>query len=172
MQLYLKLFFALGIPFGLLIAIFDGINEGLAVGLRSGIISGLVFGFFMSLIFGTFQKLSTNAMKTIGDKVVEPKQTKKKSIHGTYEEIFNKCLVSLNKINAKVKPYDKTDGVIYASTPLSWKSWGEDIEVLIIKESDHRVMVSITSSPRLKTTMIDFGKGWTNVITFFDNLKS
>ena len=126
----------------------------------------------MSLVIGTLQKMKTKGMESDEGGDIGPRQNRTELIQSSYDETFNKSLKALKHIGAKVKTSNKNDGFILAKMPMSWKSFGEVLEVIIAKESDEQIKVRISSSPSLKTTMVDYGKSRQNVNSFFEALKS
>jgi len=52
---------------------------------------------------------------------------------------------------------------ISGRTRPSWRSWGDDIDVVITKQKAGSVTVKITSETVWKTTQADFGKSKSNV---------
>jgi hypothetical protein len=52
---------------------------------------------------------------------------------------------------------------VSARIPLSWRSWGDDLDVRVTHEDAESVTVTVTSTAVLKTTLIDWGKNQSNV---------
>lgn len=102
---------------------------------------------------------------------VGPCQSGTESIRGSYDVVFDKCLRALKKIEAQVKTSNKDSGSITAKMSMTWKSFGEELEVSLAMENDEQVKVTFSSAPSLKKTLIDYGKGRQNVNSFFEALK-
>ena len=172
MRLYIKLFLYTGIPFGVIMGIIVGYSDGLSRGILSGLIQGLIFGFFMSLILGTTHKMTTKNIFSDLKDYIRPHQTLDVSFNESLDSVFEKCLQSLNKIKAKAVVSNKEKCLITAKMPMSWKSFGEEIEIKLSKESETKIRATVTSTPSFKTTLLDYGKGRQNVTLFVKELKS
>jgi len=174
MKLFLKLFFV-GIPFGLIAGITVGLlKHDLLFGITSGLTQGLFFALSISLIIGTFHKIMTRNMSADRGGHIEPRQSLTETVVGPYDTVFEKCIHTLQQRKAKIIYSDKKNGSIVAKLPASWKSFGEELKVYLEKEdgADKEAKVTISSSPRVKTTIVDYGKGLQNVTTLLTAIKS
>jgi hypothetical protein len=115
----------------------------------------------MSLILGTIHKLRTKKMATAGD--IGPTQTTTNEMSSNLESAFEKCIHALNQFGTKIQSQDKTKSEIKAVSGMTWKSWGEALTVRLSGAANDKVRIEISSSPKLKTTLVDFGKGRENV---------
>ena len=59
---------------------------------------------------------------------------------------------------------------ISGRTRPSWRSWGDDVNVVITKRKDPSVTVKVSSETVWKTTQADFGKSKSNVDKLFTQL--
>ncbi len=173
MKLYIKLFFITGIPFGIIMGMVSIISERLSIeaGIYLGVETGLFYGFFMSLILGTRHRSQIKKLGLNVNAHVSPIQTETLCIEEEYEIAFEKALRSLMRMKANIISSEKYKGEIVAKTPMSWSGFGEDMTVHLSKEDESLTRVSVTSRPVLKATMIDYGKGRKNIVTFFEYLK-
>ncbi|HFS68208.1 MAG TPA: hypothetical protein ENK91_11000 [Bacteroidetes bacterium] len=161
--MYLKIFIHTGISFGILMAIFNSIQYGFIFGIISGILSGLFFGFFMSLIIGTLHKITTKNNSKEDNKVY---QTIKIKLNQSFDEVFDLCLKSLNKLKiSKVIKSDFEGKLIQVKTSMSWKSFGEIITFSLIGLNENSTKIIISSKPSLSTTIVDYGKNLENLET-------
>jgi len=172
MNLYVKLFLGVGIPFGVFMGFYVGFTRGLSVGIWSGLMSGLFFGFFMSLVLGTFHKMKTKRMSSGTGDDVGPHQSRIVTVDTPFESIFEKCLQALGNIKAKVTNTDKVAGTITAKTKMSWKSFGEEIQITVDRGEGGKTKVTVSSAPKLKTTLVDYGKGHQNVTSLIGFINS
>ena len=63
----------------------------------------------------------------------------------TYEQVFNKAQIAVEKLGYKVYNVDKTKGLIQFKTPMSWFSWaGQDMSIAIKDNSDETGSVDIS----------------------------
>lgn len=53
----------------------------------------------------------------------------------------------------------------------SWKSWGERV-VVQLKAASTGTSIHVTSTPRVATTLVDYGKGRSNVLTLLKETES
>ena len=177
MNLYIKILLVAGIPFGVIMGWMYGVGSlggsgGLSVGLKSGLMHGLLFGFFMSLFLGIFQKMKTKRMSSKKGDDVGPNQTRTVTINDSVDSAFEKCVKALGIIKAKVTETNKESGSITANTSMSWKSFGEEIKIVLNKADGGKTQVTVSSAPKLKITLVDYGKGHQNVTSLIDVINS
>jgi hypothetical protein len=55
------------------------------------------------------------------------------------------------------------DRSVGARIPWSWRSWGEDLDVTIIREDAESTDIIVKSTSSVKTTIVDWGKNRINV---------
>jgi hypothetical protein len=159
--MYLKIFLVTGILYGLSIGILAGFETGVESGIKSGASSGFIFGLFMSLILGTIHKLKTRKMAKAGD--VTPTQSATIELGCNLALAFDKCIQALNQFGAKIELQDKVKSEIKATSGMTWRSWGEVLTVRLSRIDTEKVKIEISSSPKLKMTLVDYGKGRENV---------
>ncbi|MEL6463299.1 MAG: hypothetical protein AAFQ91_34690, partial [Cyanobacteria bacterium J06621_15] len=102
-----------------------------------------------------------------------PRQSRKISVNGTVSEaiaVSEKAILSLNR--SVIKEKDLAAGTIKAKTKMSWKSFGEFINVSTQSLADGKTLIEINSSPFIPTTVIDYGKGLDNVETIVSYIES
>ena len=170
MNLYIKLFLTTGVPFGLVIGLFSALSNGVAVGLSSGLAQGFFFGITMSIVLGTMHKLKTKAQsrRTSG---TGPNQNVEITLEGSKERCFQKCLSSLIELQVKIINKDSEGGVIEGQTNWTWKSFGEKIHLTVTENGKGKVKVMVSSIPKWKPTVVDYGKGIENVDSIIKSLK-
>ena len=168
MNFYTKLFLGTGIPYGFIMGCFFGLRSGLIAGILLGMLSGLFFGFFMALVLGLFHKMQTKGISSGKGDHVGPNQSRTISLEIPIETAFGKCLQSLNTIKAKVTHKDESQGLIQATTGMSWKSIGEKINIQLSRNGNNKAEVTVSSSSKWVTTLVDYGKGYQNVTSIID----
>lgn len=166
MKLDKKLALITGIPFGIFAGGLAGFvfGKGIIIGILVGIMSGLLFGVSISIIL---EALSQGVSKKAG-----PAQSKTVTIDLPYETALAKSVQALDTIKAKVTHKEEANGIIRAKTSINWKSWGEAIEIRLAKQEDGKVMMTVSSRPKLRTTLVDYGKGLENVTSIVDVMSS
>lgn len=157
MTLFLKLFFLTAVPFGF----FTGLYAGTHYEPFDAVIAGVIFGLFMSLILGTLHQIVTRKLED--SPLTQPAQTLAIDMNISANEAFDKSLKVLGQFGAKLTRQDRAQGCLEACTGISWKSFGETISIVISERNSGRSHIEIKSWPKLKTTIIDYGKGRGNV---------
>ena len=170
MNLYLKLFILFGGGYGIIKGISVGYSKGLSAGLTEGVLSGIFFGLFMSIFIGWWQKRKTKKLKKNG-KNISPNQSEKILVPGVFEDIFEKSLSGINVFKGKLYSSKIEEGLIQATTGISWKSFGENIEIKLKRKEDNIVEIKISSKPSFPLTIVDYGKGRNNVLSFIEYIN-
>ena len=132
MKLYLRLFLAMSIPYGVMMSVFM-LNP------VAGLLSGLFFGAVMALIFGTVQHLSFRGKKAQASRSV--KQARTVELDLTLDEAFNLCLETYGTLRkAVIKKIDRENGIIEIRTGMNWLTYGElvTLELSMIAPLYHR----------------------------------
>ncbi len=156
-RFYLKLFLIYGLTFGLLMTLWDYLDEG-----KVDIIKLI----FMTVFFGGFMSWTTikNLKKTKTNQNHKAELTEE-DFKATQIKYIAKIL-TLDGAFEKLKKYDINNSWrlkinnsrIEGKTKASWISWGEKIVISFLNDK-----IEIISKPRLKTQMIDTGKNRQNV---------
>ena len=155
MKLYLKLWLAMAIPYGLLMAIF---MTDPAV----GALTGALFGTIMSLIFGTLQHQSFRGKKADAERSV--KQSRNIELDLPIDEAFNLCLEAYTQLRrAVIRKIDRESHTIEIRTGINWLTYGEIITLHLSPIDLHTTEVVVNSRPRIKSVMIDYGRNLQNV---------
>jgi len=84
----------------------------------------------------------------------------------TRTQAFNHAERALTSLHARITRSDLQGGLIEATFPVSWQSWGETFTVRI-SGGDGAVFLDVSSRPRtLMFGFMDFGKNADNVRRF------
>lgn len=137
-----------------------------------GITSGILYGGILTLLFFFMEK---RYVKKLGFVEGETKinHSTDLQVNCSYEEAFQACLDSLKTFdNYSVLICDRNKGNIVIATGVTWKSWGEQIEFEIMQGINGSVSITISSKPRVKTTIFDYGKNASNINAIAKALKS
>jgi len=165
MNIYLKLFLATGIPFGILVGILSGPVYGLS--------AGIFFGGFMSLILGFLHSWSVKRMPS--GKSEEAKgvyHVRNIDLQLPYDKAFDLCIESLDLIKrCKIRKEDRSQSKIDARAGITWKTWGDTISFDVRKIDNDRTQVEVSSRPSVRTTLVDYGKNLENVERISSFLK-
>jgi hypothetical protein len=160
-KLYLKTFLLTGIPYGLIMIGFD-LLDGDGFKLWKFLSLTLFFGITMSLILVSFHKyrLIKNGIQELIDENLGVTKTKEIKTKLKKTELINK--LKTDPIIGKMK-MNETETGIALKTGITWKSWGEEIKIILKSETDSDFEYQISSSPKLKTTIVDYGKNLQNL---------
>lgn len=168
MKLYLKLFLATGIPYGLIMGLYRG-------DATTGLVLGSFFGLFMSLSLGTMHFIYSKKLKSYGSgNTTGVHQEKTLELQLPFYKICNLCITSLEAVNGRIveksEQEEGTSAKVVAKTKMTWKSFGESIQFDIHKINSDKTEVKISSKPTLGTTLVDYGRNLENIEKISDFL--
>ena len=131
-----------------------------------GIYGGIVFGLIMSLLLVTLHFLFTGKYRKLKDiNIGSVVQTKNIDLLLDYRQSYELCSEAFKVIKKSVVVSEnKNLGVIRVEVPSSIKSFGEVLEFKIVKITNRNTRVQITSRPKRKNTIIDYGKNIENIL--------
>ena len=160
-KFYLKAFLLTGIPFGLIMTAFDYLDGG-GFNLWKFLFHALFFGLAMSLTLVTVHKnkLKKHGVQEFTDDNLGVRQTKAIKTKLGRNELISK--LKADPTVADLKMVETGNGVSL-KTGITMKSFGEDIKIELISESESDFEYQISSSPKIKTTIIDYGKNLENI---------
>lgn len=160
-KLYLKTFLLTGIPFGLIMLGFD-LADGDGFRIWKLLLMTFFFGTAMSLILVSFHsyRLKKNGVQEITDENVGVNQKRNLSTKLNKEEIIQR--LKADPVIGKMKMTEIENGILLKAG-MSWKSWGEEIKITLKANEDTDSEYQVSSSPRLKTTIVDYGKNIENI---------
>jgi hypothetical protein len=78
------------------------------------------------------------------------------------EQLESALRETLARLSARIDPRTPQDGVILAQTAMSVRSFGEWIAITVRAVEEGHV-VTLSSRPRVASTVVDYGKGRRNV---------
>jgi hypothetical protein len=116
----------------------------------------------MSLILVSFHRyrLKKNGVQELTNQNLGVSQMKNlKSVLNT-SELTEKLIA--DPIIGKMKMQEIENGIVL-KTGMTWKSWGEEIRIILQTKEESDFDYQILSSPKLKTTIVDYGKNLENV---------
>lgn len=160
-KLYLRTFLFTAIPFFLLTTFFNSgdINKKIVL---FNITASLILGISMSLILVSLHwyLLKKNGVENITDENIGVHQTKTIETKLSKNELIQK--LKLNPVIRKMKMTELENGVLL-KTGMTIKSWGEEIRIILMSNKENTFEYQISSSPKLKTTIVDYGKNLENI---------
>ena len=168
--LYSKSFLVTTISFGVLMIIFD-YATGSDIELFSFLLTIVLFGLTMSLVFVSLQ---ISELKRLG---VEELTAESLSVeqHRSFTSSLTKQKaverINIDPAFSKMK-IRKTASGLRIKTPITLKSFGEVINIEFNQPlANDPLKISISSRPKIKTTMVDLGKNMENVNSLYQLLK-
>lgn len=158
---YFKVFLITGIPFALLMSVLDLINNN-AFSIWKFLFMTCFFGIAMSI---TLVSLHRYRLGKIGVREITPEnlkvsQTKSVRSKLNLEELTEK--LKADPHFGKMKMINLENGILLKSGT-TWKSWGEEIRIILQSGKNEEYDYEVSSSPSLKTTFLDYGKNLENV---------
>ena len=168
-KLYIKIFLITGISFGLLEIGFDFLSgDGFA--LWKFVYLTLAFGTTMSLIMVSHHKFEVQ--KRVSNELTDEnlKVSQKSELFSKVSKTEFITRLQKDKVLNRMKLNEIENGVELIAG-FTWKSWGEIVEVRINELSQNEYIYKIASRPKLKTTLVDYGKNLENIQTIQKILK-
>ncbi|MEJ7758859.1 MAG: hypothetical protein WKF55_04630 [Gemmatimonadaceae bacterium] len=159
--------------------------------LISGLVSGLVSGALASGIDGSVWLTAITAGLSSGvtmavalggalyvwaraagfRKIPAPRQSAEITYEGDVSSARDAAVRALSVLQARSIVIAGTEQIrIAASTRMTWKSFGERIEIIVARIDDRRSSVRVATRPVRSLTVIDYGKGLENVRKFSEAL--
>ncbi|MBK7811128.1 MAG: hypothetical protein IPO62_08895 [Saprospiraceae bacterium] len=161
-KLYLITFLATGITYGLLMSIIDW-ADGSGLGRWRIIYKTCIFGLAWSLILVSYHKY---CLKKIGIR-----ELTEENLGVSHSKILKSKLNIMELIEelkkdyifGKMKMKEMESGVLLRSN-FSWKSWGEEIKIILIKQIADENEFQVSSRPKFSLTLVDYGKNLENMM--------
>lgn len=159
-KLYLRTFLLTGIPYGLLTVGFD-LADGNGFRLWKFLFLTSCFG-CMSFLLVSFHKyrLKKNGVREMTNQNLGVSQKKNLKSDINKSELIEK--LKSDPVIGKMKMQEIENGIIL-KTGMTWLSWGEEIRIIMQTKRESDFDYQISSRPKLKTTLVDFGKNLENV---------
>ena len=169
LRTYLRIFLVTGGAFGLLVGLLVLVvtrQPAPAAAVAGG--AGLVFGGVMALVLGTVDAVSDRG-RGRGDAVGPRQEATVPVTPGP--DLPDRVVTTLTSLPASLTERDDAAGRFTARTRMTWKSFGEVVTVQLADDSG-RTNARITSRPVVRPTIVDYGKGRSNVRAVADALRA
>ncbi len=162
LKLYVKMFFLFGIPYGLLMALFDYVL-GIGFSWQYFVLMTVIFGGIMSLMLVTYHV--SRLKRTLGedgisDNNVGVNHTRKYTSKLSFADVVNEIKSHPKFAKSNFKYLD--NGISFTTTA-TMQSWGEVINIIPDGEQEGEYWYKISSRPYIPTTLLDYGKNLQNV---------
>ncbi len=151
-----------GIPYGLIMLLFDLIDGGVFIFSRF-LFYTVLFGVLMSLTLVGFYKnrLNKKGINEITEDTLKVKQQVKIQSDLTKNELVKHLK---NDAYFSKMTLEESVNEINLCSKVTWWSWGEMITILISTGNNKLNKFDITSKPKVSTTLVDFGKNKENIL--------
>jgi hypothetical protein len=166
---YFQASIKIGAVFGIVMGIMHFIvNQQLVSAVIMGLLYGLFFGVGIVLMSWWSEKrlnglgFSTTNMNPIQQREIYINQPLAQAIEESRD-----ALLIIPKLH--ILSVDTADRLILAKVGITWSSWGESVTVSFMPRGNG-TSACICSRPRLRFTLVDYGKGVENVEIFVRGL--
>lgn len=167
LPLGVRMLLYMSVTYGTFMGLFFLTREGLTVGKAVAIgivvlVAAVLYGLSMVITLGGAQVIATSrGGKEKADLSVRQKRSF--FVMGTREEVHAVLREGMEALGVRSFDLDDAEaGVLTGHTRWSWKSFGENLGA-VVKPRGDACQVTITSEPRLATTMVDYGKNRDNI---------
>lgn len=164
MNLYLKVFLAMSVPFSLMTGFIFAKEAGVIGGISTGIAAGAGFGALASAILVT---LHNHAIARLPipeeDKSNSVKQLKSIFVDWDYETAFTRCAQVIADYGCRQIQPDPGNGTIISKSKMDLFAALQAIGMRVIEHEPGRCEIQILSRPKMPTTLLDYGKNLKNV---------
>lgn len=160
-KLYLKTFLIFTIPYFTLMTLF-GLEDNSELIIWGNLSMSILIGVFMSLILVSFHwyNIKKIGVENSNDDNFGVNQTRTIETKLDKNELIDK--LKLDPTTGKMKMTDIENGVLL-KTGMSTKSWGEEIKIILTSNKESIFKYQVSSRPKLKTTIVDYGKSLENI---------
>ncbi|SDJ13673.1 hypothetical protein [Salimicrobium halophilum] len=129
----------------------------------SSLLSGLVFALLLALVLGGLNQFN-GGHDTVQEELMD--------LPLSFEEAFEQCReAGLQLKKAEIQEERRRDGILLVHTGASWKSWGDEVLFQVQDIDATTTRVAVTSRPRMKGTMMDYGQNYENVSSIRKHLQ-
>jgi hypothetical protein len=178
-NIYIRLFVLTAIPFGVLASVLIVAFlvtfriAGIGTGIMYGLTGGFCYGAMMSGILGTSHFLA--AHKEGGSdwkRALSPIQVRRITLPVDDKTAVKLVGDALSELSTTLEPPETGhDGLLQIKTGTGLRSFGEAVAIKIDSAEPGMTLFTISSTPLVRTTLVDYGKGYQNVERLTDSLR-
>ncbi|WP_330181806.1 hypothetical protein OHB26_36570 [Nocardia sp. NBC_01503] len=170
-RLYLRIFLLTGIPFGVVIGLYDSITfAGGTAAILGGVVTGAIFGALSAGFGGTGQLRAARAAVYTDATDLRLPQSARIRVERPAPQAYALAQQVLRALPARITAEDAVLGRITAQTGITWQSFGENIAIAIESDGADAAEVLVEGRPRLRFTAVDYGLGRQRVERIAANL--
>lgn len=172
MNLYLKVFLTMAVPFGGLTGFVVAGDAGILQGITTGTAVGATLGFVASAILVTLHNRAVNRLPFPDNvKNYAVKQSKSIFVDWDYDTAFQRCAQALNDYGCRQIQPNPLHGTIVSKSKLDVFAALQAIGMRVIEHDPGDCEIQIISQPKMPTTMLDFGRNLRNVEELAQRLR-
>lgn len=151
---------AAAITFGLILGSILALVGDPGSGFLFGLAAGATLAVALVVVLGGLHLFMTRRGGTIG--WISPRQSRAITLSTDPDDACARVSRALAALPSRITQDAPPGRHLEASTPISWRSFGEIITV-DIRPVPEGSEVRMTSTPRIPTTLVDYGKGQINL---------
>ncbi|WP_282608890.1 hypothetical protein [Pelagibius sp. Alg239-R121] len=171
MNLYLKAFLAMSIPFAAMTGFIIAGDQGVANGIATGVAAGVAFGALAAIILVTLHNKAIARLPYPEDaKSNAVKQAKSIFVDWDYDTAFTRCAQAISEYGCRQIQPDPLHGTIVSKSKLDIFSALQSIGMRVIELEPGHCEIQIISRPKMPTTLLDYGRNLKNVEELARNL--
>ena len=172
MNLYLKVFLAMAIPFAAMTGFVIASDAGTVSGISTGVAAGAAFGALASIILVTLHNKAIERLPFPNDvKTNTVKQTKSVLVDWDYDTAFERCARVISDYGCRQIQPDPRHGTIISKSKLDIFSALQAIGMRVIEHEPGNCEIQIISRPKMPTTLLDYGRNLRNVEELAQRLR-
>ncbi|MGY1619277.1 hypothetical protein ACI797_21260 [Geodermatophilus sp. SYSU D00691] len=168
LRTYARLFVACGVPFGIVTGLLSLPFLDAGGGVAAGASAGVLFGGGMALLLGTTDAVADRGARPGAPH--GPRQSATLAVHPS-PDLPQRVVDALAALPATVATADPVTGRFTATTRTTWKSWGEEVTVQLSGDPAAPT-ATVSSRPRVRTSLVDYGRGRSNVAAVVAALRA
>tara|TARA_R110000868_G_scaffold258137_13_gene515453 strand:- start:69 stop:575 length:507 start_codon:yes stop_codon:yes gene_type:complete len=138
--------------------------------LSLSIAKGFTASFVLVLFVLVSNRVVTRKIRRQGYNEI-PTQRQSLIVKADIERLYRAVDRALDLLNTKRNERKSSENYIFAHVGTSWKSYGENIEILMREISANEWEISVVSRPLVPCTMFDYGKGFENVASIVSVIR-
>jgi hypothetical protein len=184
-RLHRRIAIATGVPYAVVWSIYMAIAEDvgldparLGIVAGTGALAGLFFGILMSAVLGTWQwraaarrRVTDPAAPDGVDVGVHRRSTIRVEVPAA--EILRRSSDAAGVLRrGRVTAVEDADRIVTLRVGMSWRSWGERVELRLHPQSPSVTDVIVTSRPVFPWTLVDYGVNAGNVERVLEWLRA
>lgn len=164
MNLYLKVFLAMSVPFAAMTGFIIAKDAGVTGGITTGIAAGAAFGAVASAILVTLHNQAIARLPfPAEDKSNSVKQITSIYVDWDYDTAFTRCAQVISDYGCRQIQPDPAHGTIISKSKMDLFAALQAIGMRVIEHKPGHCEIQIISRPKMPTTLLDYGRNLKNV---------